>query len=122
MINDHGYDLMGIKLEVKPAFSPVAVLSSLSGGQKTLIAVALVLGLLRYRPSPFVLLDEVDANLDMDNVGILTRYISQMKSSQFLMISHREEGSDYVPFFILVRPIPMGGGVKATHMTYEQAY
>lgn len=67
---------MGVKLEVKPAFSPVAVLASLSGGQKTMIAMALVLGLQKYRPSPFVMLDEVDANLDTDNVAAVTQYIS----------------------------------------------
>ena len=63
----------------------------LSGGEKAMAALALVLAIFRYRPSPFCLLDEVDAPLDEANVGRFVDKIQQMAGdTQFLVITHNK--------------------------------
>lgn len=84
-------DLQG--LEIKVAFGGLwkDTLSELSGGQKALIALSLILALLIFKPAPMYILDEVDAALDLShtqNIGeMLRRHFS---GSQFLIISHKE--------------------------------
>ena len=61
----------------------------LSGGEKALSAVALLMAIFKYQPSPFCVMDEVDAPLDEANIGRLTRMIEEMsKQTQFVMITH----------------------------------
>ena len=60
----------------------------LSGGEKAMAALALVLGIFHYRPAPFCLLDEVDAPLDEANVGRFTDKVVQMSAdTQFIVIT-----------------------------------
>jgi structural maintenance of chromosome 2 len=80
-------------LEVKVAFSGVwkASLSELSGGQRSLVALSLILALLRFKPAPFYILDEVDAALDLShtqNIGIMLK--THFKNSQFVVVSLKE--------------------------------
>lgn len=66
-------------------------LTELSGGQRSLTALALILSLLKYRPAPFYILDEVDAALDLShtqNIGNLLK--KRFKSSQFIVVSLKE--------------------------------
>jgi chromosome segregation protein len=63
----------------------------LSGGEKALAALALLIAIFRYTPSPFCVLDEVDAPLDDTNVGRFTRLIQKMSSAtQFILITHNK--------------------------------
>ena len=63
----------------------------LSGGEKTMTALALLVSVFQVRPSPFFLLDEVDAALDDANVGRFNQLVSEMgRDSQFLVITHNK--------------------------------
>lgn len=79
----------GVEIVACPPGKELRSLSLMSGGEKTMTCVALLLALFRSRPSPFCLLDEVDAALDEANVG---RFLEVLKdflgSTQFLVISH----------------------------------
>ena len=61
----------------------------LSGGERALTALALLLAMLKVRPSPFVILDEIDAPLDPTNVGKYTEVLTEFaERSQFIVITH----------------------------------
>jgi chromosome segregation protein len=81
----------GINLIVKPRGKDVQYLEAMSGGEKTLAALALIFAIQEYKPSPFYYFDEVDASLDEANtrrVGELIR--EKSKEAQFIVVSHRE--------------------------------
>ena len=79
----------GIEIVVQPAGKQLRSLSLLSGGEKALTATALVLSLFLIRPTPFCLLDEVDAPLDEANIGRFNQLIREMsETSQFVLITH----------------------------------
>ena len=84
--------LVGINLRV--AFSgdrEKESLSELSGGQRSLLALSLILALLKYQPAPFYVLDEIDSALDLShtqNIGVMIR--KYFSSSQFLIVSLKE--------------------------------
>ena len=81
----------GLTMKVKPRGKETKLLSSLSGGEKTLAALALVFSIQKYTPAPFYALDEVDANLDGINVEKLADLIKeQSKNTQFIVVSHRK--------------------------------
>ena len=74
---------------VQPAGKKLQSLGLLSGGEKALTAVALILSLFLIRPTPFCLLDEVDAPLDEANIGRFNQLIQDMAmGSQFVLITH----------------------------------
>ena len=61
----------------------------LSGGEKALAAVALLMAIFKYQPSPFCVMDEVDAPLDEANIDRLTRLLKEMSAkTQFIVITH----------------------------------
>jgi chromosome segregation protein len=79
----------GIEIRVRPPGKHAQSVLLLSGGEKALAAVALLLALFRIRPAPFCVLDEVDAPLDDVNVERLCRLLREMSSgTQFLLITH----------------------------------
>ncbi|NCO69708.1 MAG: AAA family ATPase, partial [Acidobacteria bacterium] len=79
----------GIELRVKPPGKHTQSALLLSGGEKALAAIALLLALFRIRPAPFCLLDEIDAPLDDANVERLCRLLRDMSGeTQFLVITH----------------------------------
>ncbi|MCU0290809.1 MAG: chromosome segregation protein SMC [Thermoanaerobaculaceae bacterium] len=79
----------GIEIRVRPPGKHTQSVLLLSGGEKALAAVALLLALFRIRPAPFCLLDEVDAPLDDANVERLCRLLRTMSTeTQFLLITH----------------------------------
>jgi chromosome segregation protein len=81
----------GIEIMAKPPHLELNSLSLLSGGQKALTTLALVMGLFQYRPSPFCILDEVDAPLDEANVDRFASVIQEFaETTQFLVITHNK--------------------------------
>ncbi len=67
------------------------MLSLLSGGERALTAIGLLFALLKVKPSPFCILDEIEASLDDANVSRFAQYIHRLAdSTQFLVISHRK--------------------------------
>lgn len=82
----------GIDVIAQPPGKRLQNVLLLSGGEKAMAALALVLGIFHYRPSPFCLLDEVDAPLDEANVGRFTNKVVQMSAStQFIVITHNKK-------------------------------
>ena len=81
----------GIEVEARPAGKKVKRLSLLSGGERSLTAVAFLISLFKARPSPFYLLDEVEAALDDTNLGRLLVILEELRaSSQLLVITHQK--------------------------------
>ena len=81
----------GIEIEARPPSKSLKSISLLSGGEKSLTAVALLFAIFETNPAPFAILDEIDAALDETNIK---RYIEYLKSlsdkTQFIMITHRQ--------------------------------
>ena len=81
----------GIDVVAQPPGKRLQNVLLLSGGEKAMAALALVLGIFHYRPAPFCLLDEVDAPLDEANVGRFTDKVLQMATdTQFIVITHNK--------------------------------
>jgi chromosome segregation protein len=79
----------GIDLVAQPPGKRLQNVLLLSGGEKALVALALLIAIFRYTPSPFCVLDEVDAPLDESNVERFTRMIQHMsRHTQFILITH----------------------------------
>ncbi len=80
----------GIEIFVQPPGKVVKKLSLLSGGEKSFIAIILYFALLSVKPSPFCVLDEIEAALDDVNVGRYAQYLHRMSGqTQFILITHR---------------------------------
>ena len=88
----------GIEIRVQPPGKQVKTITLLSGGEKAFVATALYFAILKVRPTPFCLLDEIDAALDDRNVERFANYLHNLsKNTQFIVITHRRgtmEASD----------------------------
>ncbi|CAB4563748.1 MAG: chromosome segregation protein SMC [Actinobacteria bacterium] len=83
--------LTGIEVSVRPAGKKIERLSLLSGGERSLAAVALLIAIFKARPSPFYILDEVEAALDDANLGRLLSVIESLRQdSQLIVITHQK--------------------------------
>jgi chromosome segregation protein len=81
----------GVEVEARPAGKRVKRLSLLSGGERSLVAVAFLVALFKARPSPFYILDEVEAALDDTNLGRLLEIYEELReNSQLLVITHQK--------------------------------
>ena len=81
----------GVDVEARPAGKKVKRLSLLSGGERSLVAVAFLVALFKARPSPFYILDEVEAALDDVNLGRLLEIYEELRNtSQLLVITHQK--------------------------------
>ena len=85
----------GIEVEARPPGKRVARLSLLSGGERSLTVLAFVFAIFRARPSPFYVLDEVDAALDDVNLQRLLRVIESFRGhSQIIMVTHQKRSME----------------------------
>ena len=88
----------GIEIRVQPPGKQLKTITLLSGGEKAFVATALYFAILKVRPTPFCLLDEIDAALDDRNVERFAGYLRNLsKKTQFIVITHRRgtmEASD----------------------------
>ncbi|MCW2841871.1 MAG: smc, partial [Aeromicrobium sp.] len=81
----------GIDVEARPPGKKVKRLSLLSGGERSLVAVAFLVALFKARPSPFYILDEVEAALDDTNLGRLLQIYEELRAnSQLIVITHQK--------------------------------
>lgn len=81
----------GVDIEVKMPGKKTQALSLLSGGERSLTCIAFIFALLRLKPAPFCLLDEIDAALDESNLLRFARFIKKMAEEvQFIIITHRQ--------------------------------
>ena len=85
----------GVDIDIRIPGKRTQNVSLLSGGEKSLSAIALIFSILIYRPVPFLLLDEVDAALDERNIGLFNRLVTETASqSQILMITHNKKSME----------------------------
>jgi chromosome segregation protein len=82
----------GIEIVAQPPGKRLQSVQLLSGGEKALTAISLMFGLFKYKPSPFCLLDEIDAPLDDANIGRFVEMLRSMQShTQFILITHHRK-------------------------------
>ncbi len=88
-VRDEQGEVIGVEIVARPPGKRTSGLGMLSGGERTLTAVALLFALMRVSPTPFCILDEVDAMLDEANVGRFRTYLQELaKTTQFIVITH----------------------------------
>ncbi|MDO5724759.1 MAG: chromosome segregation protein SMC [Tissierellia bacterium] len=89
---DEDEPLLNSNIEIKacPPGKNMQTISLLSGGEKALTSVAIIFSLLKTRPAPFCLLDEIDAALDDANIRRYMNYLETLKDIQFAIITHRK--------------------------------
>ncbi|AIF41185.1 hypothetical protein HX89_09760 [Dermacoccus nishinomiyaensis] len=81
----------GLDVEARPPGKRIKRLSLLSGGERSLVAVALLVSIFKARPSPFYIMDEVEAALDDANLGRLITLFEELRdSSQLIVITHQK--------------------------------
>jgi chromosome segregation protein len=88
----------GIDIIASPPGKRMQNVLLLSGGEKAMTALALLIAIFRYQPSPFCILDEVDAPLDEANVGRFTRLVADMSGqTQFIIVTHNRKTMEMAP-------------------------
>jgi chromosome segregation protein len=91
LTNEHDLLETGVEIVVRPPGKRLDTVSLLSGGEKALVAVSLIFSLFLINPTPFCILDEVDAPLDDANIGRFSQMIGEMSEhSQFILITHNK--------------------------------
>ena len=80
----------GIEIVAQPPGKRLQNINLLSGGEKTMTAIALMFAVLKTRPTPFCILDEVEAALDDENIRRFTSYLKEFAETQFALITHQK--------------------------------
>ncbi len=90
LVEDEDILTCGIRIIAQPPGKKLQNMMQLSGGEKSLTAISLLFAIQNLKPSPFCLLDEIEAALDDSNVGRFARYLHKLtKDTQFIVITHR---------------------------------
>ena len=90
LVEDEDILECGIRIIAQPPGKKLQNMMQLSGGEKSLTAIALLFAIQNLKPSPFCLLDEIEAALDDSNVGRFAKYLHKLtKNTQFIIITHR---------------------------------
>ncbi|MCM1427043.1 MAG: AAA family ATPase, partial [Eubacterium sp.] len=90
LIEDEDVLEAGIRIIAQPPGKKLVNMMQMSGGEKSLTAICLLFAIQNLKPSPFCLLDEIEAALDENNVGRFAKYLHKLtKSTQFIVITHR---------------------------------
>jgi len=90
LMEDEDVLTAGIRIIAQPPGKKLQNMMQLSGGEKALTAIALLFAIQNLKPSPFALLDEIEAALDDSNVGRYAKYLHKLtKNTQFIVITHR---------------------------------
>lgn len=91
LVDDTNLLETGIRIIAQPPGKKLQNMMQLSGGEKSLTAIALLFAIQSLKPSPFCLLDEIEAALDDSNVRRFAQYLNRLtKDTQFIVISHRK--------------------------------
>lgn len=86
----------GVEITALPPGKRLTSINLLSGGEKALTAISLLFAILRVKPVPFCILDEVEAPLDEANVDIFGKYVKKMEDkTQFIIITHKKKTMEY---------------------------
>ena len=81
----------GIEIVAQPPGKKLQLLSLLSGGERALTAIAILFAMLKLKPTPFCILDEIEAALDEANIGYFADYLAEYaQSTQFVVVTHRK--------------------------------
>ncbi len=81
----------GIEIIAQPPGKKLQLLSLLSGGERALTAIAILFAMLKLKPTPFCILDEIEAALDEANIGYFADYLAEYaKTTQFVVVTHRK--------------------------------
>ncbi len=95
MLDEQDPATTGIDIMAQPPGKKLQNIDLLSGGEKALVAIALIFGIFMIKPTPFCLLDEVDAPLDDANINRFIDLVKEFsKSSQFLIITHNKRSME----------------------------
>ncbi len=87
--DEHDVLNCGIEIKVQPPGKAVSNISLLSGGEKAFVAIALYFSILKIKPTPFCVMDEIEAALDEENVLRFAEYLHRLDRTQFVVITHR---------------------------------
>ncbi|MDD6309253.1 MAG: chromosome segregation protein SMC [Clostridia bacterium] len=79
----------GIEIDIQPPGKKLQSLSLLSGGEKALTAIAILFAVMRVKPAPFCILDEIESALDDHNIARFSSYLRDYEQTQFIIVTHR---------------------------------
>jgi chromosome segregation protein len=85
----------GIEIYAQPPGKRLQNMNLLSGGEKSMTAIALMFSILKARPTPFCILDEVEAALDDNNIRRFADYLANFKETQFTLVTHQKATMEY---------------------------
>ncbi len=111
----------GVDIVAQPPGKKLQNAMLLSGGEKAMIALALLIAVFRFQPSPFCVLDEVDAPLDDANIGRFTQMVREMSGqTQFIIITHSRKTMEIAPLLYGVT-MPQSGVSRIVSVRMEEA-
>lgn len=85
----------GIEIVAQPPGKKLQTISLLSGGEKTLTAIALMFAVIKVKPTPFCILDEIEAALDEMNISRFAQYLTNFNNIQFVLVTHQKATMEF---------------------------